>query len=1059
MVVKISISKWALVAVIMLAVPLLLVWPDGGYFSRIESVAVSADQRAIIIKTGDEISMTFSTAYSGDGDDFGWIIPTPVPLAVEDVFESGKKAEKAFELLDELTAPQIETDQGCFPAGTEVLTPDGPRMIEELEKGDVVFAFDLSAGQWTHDRISKQRPYNYAGDLITVEMGFAGVEVTGNHSFYVLRGNGLAGRPAPREIPDDELAGMAGGRWVEARDLKVGDVLRVKNGGELGITGLSSREERIEVYHLEIERQHNYAIRDEGILVHNGGKQETDSGSAPEGITSFGVTVFGKVLLEHYEVSILGASTGSGLINWLLKHGYQVEFAARKVLDEYIDENWAFVAVKLNPGEKRRYQNEFLPSLTLTYRHSELIFPLRISSVSTTQAANIALYVIAESTTSSSNFTTDKLEYDVKLPPGVLPEIYVETCILQTMHDEQGDSLVVLWQDEFDGTVHGEIAIDGLTKHAFSNYANHFLTRFEARIDPDEMKKDIHLELDAKPANFRVEITGNNWQGEGDIPALHYAVLNEDNPERISELLESGVPVDGRDRLGATALMYAVRFNRNMSILSMLLDAGANVKAKNERGETGLFYAAGNIQNPATMARLLETGADVALNAENNVGETALMRAAWSNQIPEVISLLLEHGADISVQNTIGNPAFEYAAEKNSHPEVIRHLLDAGADINAKDDRGNTPLLYAAANNENLEVIRLLVDSGADTKGNYGKAAFQNAARNNRNPEVLTWLLNAGFRITRSDVQSAFFSAAANNRNPKVISRLIDAGARVNASSPIGDTALLMAVKNDQESGVIRLLIDAGADVNAQQKLALSGKRFYFLTSLLYAAQNSRNPEVIKWLLDAGAEVNVQDQYEKTVLMHAIIAGQKPEAIKWLLDAGADIHAQNNGGDTALMLAAANSRDPEVIKWLLDAGADVNARDSGGDTALTEAAWSQGVEVISLLLESGASVEVQDRYSRTPLIIAAEHNLDPEVISRLLEAGADVNARSEQGWTVLMYAARSNRNADVVFELIKAGADIKAKSDEGKTAFDYLKENYYRTYMESYQELLNALNE
>jgi hypothetical protein len=58
--------------------PTSLALADGGYFSR-RSIAVSADQRAIIIKNGNQISMTLSTGYTGEGDDFAWVIPTPVP--------------------------------------------------------------------------------------------------------------------------------------------------------------------------------------------------------------------------------------------------------------------------------------------------------------------------------------------------------------------------------------------------------------------------------------------------------------------------------------------------------------------------------------------------------------------------------------------------------------------------------------------------------------------------------------------------------------------------------------------------------------------------------------------------------------------------------------------------------------------------------------------------------------------------------------------------------------------------------------------------------------------
>jgi hypothetical protein len=69
-----------------------LIWADGGYFSS-RLIAVSADQRAILIKNGDDITMTFSTGYTGEGEDFGWIIPTPVPPALKDVIESGKTGE------------------------------------------------------------------------------------------------------------------------------------------------------------------------------------------------------------------------------------------------------------------------------------------------------------------------------------------------------------------------------------------------------------------------------------------------------------------------------------------------------------------------------------------------------------------------------------------------------------------------------------------------------------------------------------------------------------------------------------------------------------------------------------------------------------------------------------------------------------------------------------------------------------------------------------------------------------------------------------------------------
>ena len=98
---------------------------DGGFVSA-GAEAVSADQRAIIVAYGGEVHLTLSTAYTGEGSDFGWIIPTPVPPDPADVRETGESGETAFALLDAETAPQFWMSDGCFAEGTPVHTPDGP---------------------------------------------------------------------------------------------------------------------------------------------------------------------------------------------------------------------------------------------------------------------------------------------------------------------------------------------------------------------------------------------------------------------------------------------------------------------------------------------------------------------------------------------------------------------------------------------------------------------------------------------------------------------------------------------------------------------------------------------------------------------------------------------------------------------------------------------------------------------------------------------------------------------------------------------------------------------
>ena len=168
-----SLYRWLLFTAILAIAPPICLIAEGGYFGRVE--AVSADQRAIIIRLGDEISMTFSTGYTGDGEDFGWIIPTPIPPDPAAVAEAGEAGDEAFLKLDNYTAPGLYGLSGCFPAGTEILTAGGPRAIETVAQGDSLYAFDFVSMEWVSAEVSKQGTYLCEGDMVTIHLGQAAV--------------------------------------------------------------------------------------------------------------------------------------------------------------------------------------------------------------------------------------------------------------------------------------------------------------------------------------------------------------------------------------------------------------------------------------------------------------------------------------------------------------------------------------------------------------------------------------------------------------------------------------------------------------------------------------------------------------------------------------------------------------------------------------------------------------------------------------------------------------------------------------------------------------------
>ena len=169
-----------------------------------------------------------------------------------------------------LVAQQLHAlGDNCFPAGTLVSTEDGLRKIEEIRSGEKVWAYNLQMKTWKLCAVFGIRTFFHTGDFAQIEVNGELIESTGNHPFWVSEGHQLQDRPAPKHVASVEPNALELGRWVDARDLRDGDLVLYRSGDASRIKFLGLRLQSIIVFNIQVSTLHTYAVGRNEVLVHN----------------------------------------------------------------------------------------------------------------------------------------------------------------------------------------------------------------------------------------------------------------------------------------------------------------------------------------------------------------------------------------------------------------------------------------------------------------------------------------------------------------------------------------------------------------------------------------------------------------------------------------------------------------------------------------------------------------------------------------------------------------------------------------------------------------------
>ena len=137
---------------------------------------------------------------------------------------------------------------GCFVAGTKIYTVNGLVNIEDIKLGDIVYSMNMETMEIEPQRVVNTMKNTYESDTCLISVGGNYIESTKGHNYY------------------EKTKG-----WVEACQLKVGDILIDGDGNEKEIQDvqLKQQTQEIIVYNFEVEKNHNYFVGEDRILVHN----------------------------------------------------------------------------------------------------------------------------------------------------------------------------------------------------------------------------------------------------------------------------------------------------------------------------------------------------------------------------------------------------------------------------------------------------------------------------------------------------------------------------------------------------------------------------------------------------------------------------------------------------------------------------------------------------------------------------------------------------------------------------------------------------------------------
>lgn len=202
-----------------------------------------------------------------------------------------------------------------------------------------------------------------------------------------------------------------------------------------------------------------------------------DSDDAAEAMSDDEVEVFASGEVGPFGFDVVGSSNPDALTDWLLDNSYRVEPFMEPLIEVYVEEEFAFVAMRLLDGETA----ESIAPIEISYPGTEPMIPLRLTAVAANPNMPIWVWIFADEQAVPANY--EHMEIDNReLSFSDFGQSDYSTLVPARADALGGRAFIT----EFAGPAN---SID-LNNNYIRNRRDRYLTRVYTMISPNEMTVD-----------------------------------------------------------------------------------------------------------------------------------------------------------------------------------------------------------------------------------------------------------------------------------------------------------------------------------------------------------------------------------------------------------------------------------------------------------------------------------------------------------------------------------------------------------------------------------------